>query len=161
MKTISLITCLPPAYIRFSQENLCNSPNGPSHHLKYHLQLKKKEYVGSLRGDQLWEVVRKIQGKVIMQIYTSAFSTDKNFQRCVHVCTLSRVLLFATPWTIACQAPVSMELSRQEYWSGYPFATPGGLLPRHWTQGSCIGRRILYHWAAREAAWLHTWCDLL
>ena len=156
MKTIiSLITCLPPAYIRFSQENLCNSPNGPSHHLKYHLQLKKKEYVGSLRGDQLWEVVRKIQGKVIMQIYTSAFSTDKNFQRCVHVCTLSRVLLFATPWTIACQAPVSMELSRQEYWSGYPFATPGGLLtqalnPRflHWQADSLPLSRQGSHMAA-------------
>ena len=31
---------------------------------------------------------------------------------------LSRVRLFATPWTVACQAPPSMEFSRQEYWSG-------------------------------------------
>ena len=30
-----------------------------------------------------------------------------------------------TPWTIACQAPLSMELSRQEYWSGLPFPSPG------------------------------------
>ena len=34
---------------------------------------------------------------------------------------LSRVLLFATPWTVALQAPLSMEFSRQEYWSGWPF----------------------------------------
>ena len=33
----------------------------------------------------------------------------------------------ATPWTAACQAPVSMEFSRQEYWSGLPFPPPGDL----------------------------------
>ena len=31
------------------------------------------------------------------------------------------------PWTVACQAPLSMEFSRQEYWSGLPFPTPGDL----------------------------------
>ena len=40
---------------------------------------------------------------------------------------LSCVRLFATLWTIACQAPLSMEFSRQEYWSGLPFPTPGDL----------------------------------
>ena len=40
---------------------------------------------------------------------------------------LSRVRLFATPWTVAYQAPQSMEFSRQEYWSGLPFPTPGDL----------------------------------
>ena len=35
--------------------------------------------------------------------------------------------LFATPWTIAHQAPPSMEFSRQEYWSGLPFPSPGDL----------------------------------
>ena len=38
-----------------------------------------------------------------------------------------RVWLSATSWTIACQAPLSTELSRQEYWSGLPFPTPGDL----------------------------------
>ena len=38
---------------------------------------------------------------------------------------LSHVQLYATPWTIGCQAPLSMEFSRQEYWSGLPFPTPG------------------------------------
>ena len=32
-----------------------------------------------------------------------------------------------TQWTVACQAPLSMELSRQEYWSGEPFPSPGNL----------------------------------
>ena len=40
---------------------------------------------------------------------------------------LSRVQLFVTPWTTALQAPLSLGFSRQEYWSGLPFPTPGGL----------------------------------
>ena len=40
---------------------------------------------------------------------------------------LSHVRLFATPWTVAHQAPPSMEFSRQEYWSGLPFPSPGDL----------------------------------
>ena len=40
---------------------------------------------------------------------------------------LSRVRLFATPWTVAHEAPPSMEFSRQEYWSGLPFPSPGCL----------------------------------
>ena len=46
---------------------------------------------------------------------------------CVQMCMLSRVQLFVTPWTTAHQAPLSMEFSRQCYWSGLPFATPGDL----------------------------------
>jgi len=49
--------------------------------------------------------------------------------------SLSRVWLFATPWTVAYQAPQSMEFSRQEYWSGLPFPSLGdfpnpGIEPR-------------------------------
>ena len=40
---------------------------------------------------------------------------------------LSRVQLFATAWTAACQAPLPMEFCRQEYWSGLPFLSPGDL----------------------------------
>ena len=39
----------------------------------------------------------------------------------------SRVRLFATPWTVAHQVPLSMGFSRQEYWSGLPFPSPGDL----------------------------------
>ena len=41
--------------------------------------------------------------------------------------SLRRVRLFATPWTVAYQAPLSMGFSRQEYWSGLPFPPPGDL----------------------------------
>ena len=40
---------------------------------------------------------------------------------------LISVRLFATPWTVAYQAPPSMGFSRQEYWSGLPFPSPGDL----------------------------------
>ena len=46
---------------------------------------------------------------------------------CACVKSLSCVQLFATPWTVALQAPVSMGFSRQEYWSGLPFPPPGDL----------------------------------
>ena len=36
-------------------------------------------------------------------------------------------LTLAIPWTVACQAPLSMGLSRQEYWNGLPFPSPGYL----------------------------------
>ena len=41
--------------------------------------------------------------------------------------SLSRIWLFATPWTVAYQAPLSMGFSRQEYWNGLPFPSPGDL----------------------------------
>ena len=46
---------------------------------------------------------------------------------CVYAQSLSHVQLFAVPWTVAHQAPVTMEGSRQVYWSGLPLPTPGHL----------------------------------
>ena len=43
---------------------------------------------------------------------------------------LGRVRLFMTPWTVACQAPLSMGFSRPEYWSGLPFSSLGD---REWS----------------------------
>ena len=43
------------------------------------------------------------------------------------VCVLSCVQLFATPWTVTCQATLSMSFYRQRYWSGVPFSIPGDL----------------------------------
>ena len=45
----------------------------------------------------------------------------------VKVKSLSCVQFFATPWTVAYQAPPSMGFPRQEYWSGLPFSSPGNL----------------------------------
>ena len=52
-------------------------------------------------------------------------------QTYVCMCTqlLSCVQLFATPWTVACQTPLSMGFPREEYWSGLPFPPPGQPVP--------------------------------
>ena len=42
-------------------------------------------------------------------------------------CSFTHLCLFATPWAVASQASLSMEFSRQEYWRGLPFCTPGNL----------------------------------
>ena len=66
--------------------------------------------------------------------------------------SLSRVQLFATPWTVAHQAPPSMWFSKQEYWSGLPFPSPGeSSLPRDQTLVSRITGRCFNLWAIREA----------
>ena len=49
---------------------------------------------------------------------------------CVYVCVcccFSPIRLFVTPWTVVCQAPLSLEFSRKEYWSGLPCPSPGDL----------------------------------
>ena len=50
---------------------------------------------------------------------------------CVCVCTRAKSLqscpTLCDPWTVACQAPLSMGFSRQEHWSGLPFPSPGDL----------------------------------
>ena len=61
--------------------------------------------------------------------------------------SLCCVPLFATPWMVTCQAPLSMEFSRQEYCGGLPFLSPGDLR----TCSSCISRQILDCCATWEA----------
>ena len=58
--------------------------------------------------------------------------------------SLSHVQLFATPWTVAHQAPRSMGFSRQEYWSGLPFPSPGILLTQGLNPGLPQCRQTLY-----------------
>ena len=46
---------------------------------------------------------------------------------CAHTHTFSHVQLFVTPWTVACQASLSMGFPKQEYWSELPIPSPGDL----------------------------------
>ena len=65
---------------------------------------------------------------------------------------LSHVQLFATPWTIACQAPLSMGFFRQEYWSGLPFSSPTDLpSPRIKPRSPALQADSLSTKATREA----------
>ena len=82
------------------------------------------------------------------------------------MCVLSRfscVRLFATLWTVACQVPLSIGFSRQEYWSGLPCPPPGDLPNPGVSYVSCIGRlrfmgslRVGHDWAT-ELNWSR--CD--
>ena len=63
------------------------------------------------------------------------------------LCLLSQLL--ATPWTVACQAPLSMGLPRQEYWSGLAFPSPGDLP----NPGLLHCRWILYHLSHQAHNW--------
>ena len=59
-----------------------------------------------------------------------SYADDINFiaeSKSSEVKSLSHVRLFATPWTVAHQVPPPMGFSRQEYWSGLPFPSPGDL----------------------------------
>ena len=71
--------------------------------------------------------------------------------RKVKVKSFSRVRLFATPWTVACQAPPPMGFPRQEYWSGLPCPPPGDLLDPGIEPGSPNCRRTLYHLSHQES----------
>ena len=86
-----------------------------------------------------------------------AFSQKLSYHQCffsgeMSLCSwvwshFSRVWVFATPWTVACQAPLSMGFCRQEHWIGLPCPPPGdlpdpGIKP---PSVSCVGRRVLYH----------------
>ena len=62
--------------------------------------------------------------KIIFKVYSpSLLAFDIDIDK-----SLSRARLFATLWTVAYQAPLSMGFSRQEYWSGLPFPSPENLL---------------------------------
>ena len=62
---------------------------------------------------------------ILFAVFVLLKSCGNTWGGCVHA--LSHVWLFATPWTIAYQTPLSMGFSRQEYWSGLPFPSPGNL----------------------------------
>ena len=67
----------------------------------------------------------------VLNILQMKFQKVRNiaekFYIVLEVKSLSHVQLFATPWTVAYQAPWFMGFSREEYWSGLPFPSPGDL----------------------------------
>ena len=68
------------------------------------------------------------QGSFMSPALTGGFSTTSTtWESQKLTCMLSCIQLFANLWTVALQAPVLLELSRQEYWSGLPCPAPGDL----------------------------------
>ena len=90
-------------------KNLCS--------LQFHMNFRMNLFIHTKRQLRFW--------KELCWIYRSIWRL-----LLVHlseVKSLSHIRLFATPWTVAHQAPLSMGFSRQEYWSGLPFPSPGDL----------------------------------
>ena len=90
-------------------------------------------------------------GPVLASLVLSQFLVNipakgrKNSIPCAHVQSLSHVQLFVTPQTVAHQAPLSMGLSRQEYWSELPFPHPRdfpnpGIKPMSAVSPTLVGR---------------------
>ena len=95
----------------------------------------KKQLLSTYKGKQMYKWIGSLY---LMAVISHSVISDS-----------------ATPYTVACQAPLSMEFSRQEYWSGLPFPPPGDLPdPGDRTSVSCIpciGRWILYPCATWQA----------
>ena len=74
---------------------------------------------------------------------------------CVHVSirALSCVWLFATLWIAACRDPLSMEFSRQEYWSSFPFPTPEDLPDPGIKHTSLASPALAGRFSATSATW--------
>ena len=73
---------------------------------------------------------------------------------CVCVCSCSVMSDSATIWTVTHQTRLSLERSRQEYWGGLPFATPGDFLTQGWSPSlrhRWHRQQTLYQWAIWEA----------
>ena len=69
--------------------------------------------------------------------------------RNVNMKSLSRVQLFVTPWSVAYHSPPPMEFSRQEYWSGLPFLSPGDLSNPALNPGLSHCKQMLY-WLSHQ-----------
>ena len=71
---------------------------------------------------------------------------------CVPSC-FSHVRLFSTLWTITCQVPLSMGFSRQEYWSGLPYPSPGALPDSGIKSASLMSPALAGGFFATSATW--------
>ena len=83
----------------------------------------------------LWNLIHHKIRLYILCVYLLHVDVHYIYKKWVYICDsvdmlvcvlshFSRVRLSATPWTTACQAPLSMGFSRQEYWNGLPFPSP-------------------------------------
>ena len=135
--------------------NLCgptdySSPNSSVHGI---LQAREWASISSSRGSS-WPMDRTclLLGRGIL--YQCA-TWEPHFSH-IEVKSLSHVRLFATPWTVGRQAPLSMGFSRQEYWSGLPYPSPGNVPDPEIEPCiggfSCIGGRHFNLWSTREAS---------
>ena len=92
---------------------------------------KERGVVGRIKSSYSWNSLRHcneyIYTRTVYIITVLHNFPDDCSIDCICACACSVLRLFATPWTVTHQAPLSIEVSRQEYWSGLTFPTPGDL----------------------------------
>ena len=110
--TLWIVACQAPLSMGFSrQEYWSGLPSPPP---------------GSLPYPGI-EVMSLMSPALSGRFFTSSTSWEAPIKGCEVVKLLSHVQLFVIPWTVVYQAPLSMAFSRQEYWSGLLFPSPGDL----------------------------------
>ena len=116
--------------------------------------LLSKEYTGNINSTHnKYELSPYLEVRFFSLITFIVSEPSTSTRVCILSC-FSHVQLFATPWTVAHQAPLSMGFSRQENWSGLRFSLPFPCLPPGDLPSSGIkpaslvfrtGRWVLYH----------------
>ena len=104
-----------------------------------------------------------VYGKMLALDFAKLYSYPQIVMKESEIELLSHVWLFATPWTVARQALLSMGFSKQEYWIGLPFPSPGDLPdrgirtpPRDWTWVSCVAGGFFIVWATGKVQGNHS-----
>ena len=87
--------------------------------------------------------------------------TFKSFPCAVCIWSLSRVQLFATPWSVATRLLCPWGFSKQEYWSGLPCPPLGDLPNQGIKPGLLHCRQILYHLSHQGSWWILEWVTFL
>ena len=84
--------------------------------------------LGSYRVRLDWsDLAAALPPQLLLSLNLETGGTSSTLPRPLRVKVAQSIQLFATLWTVTCQAPLSMEFSRQEYWSGLPCPPPGDL----------------------------------
>ena len=127
--TVSFPMLLLLLLSRFSHVRLCNPIGGspPGSPVPGILQARILEWV-AISFSSVWKW--KVKGK-----------------------SLSRVRLFATPWTVIPQTPLSMGFSRKEYWSGLPLPSPDSSLEHSFSALALLTFCTRQFWSALMSLW--------
>ena len=94
-------------------------------HCKSHRRWGFNPWVRKIRWKRKWQatLIKKVNMSYVFYIFFAMFLLNS-----VSLSLVTKLCpTLATPWTVACQTPLSMGFSRQEYWSWLPFPSPGDL----------------------------------
>ena len=120
--------------------------------------LRSSVYITDCPSIRCLTVKRQTQSIWLMRMVILSCLCWEFLSKCVSHSVLSDS---ATPWTVACQAPLSMGFSQQENWSRLPCSPPGDLPHPRIQPESLHCRRILYPWATEEAPHMGLYLDTI